>query len=90
MIVFEVAAELLLGIMMIAMHIFKYVAVIFVMAIIIQLISNIKRNRTRKKYYGSKYNYYKYYNPKYREKQGRYSYVRLDKTAQKDIKQRIL
>lgn len=90
MIVFEVAAELLLGIMMIAMHIFKYVAVIFVMAIIIQLISNIKRNRTRKKYYGSKNNYYKYYNPKYREKQGRYSYVRLDKTAQKDIKQRIL
>lgn len=86
MVVLEMAGELMLGVMLLAMHIFKYVVWIFAASLIIYMIGCIKRQRTRKKYYGSKYNYYRYYNPKFREGQGRYPYVRMDKAAQKNTK----
>lgn len=57
-----------------------------------RFIEKLIKKRTRSRKYGSNYNTYRYYNPKLREKQGRYSYYdgRMDKTSQKNPKQRIL
>lgn len=66
----------------------KYIVPIL---LIYKFIEIIIKKRTRSRKYGSNYKPYKYYNPKFREKQGRYSYVRrMDKTSQKNSKQRIL
>ncbi|CCY49956.1 MULTISPECIES: hypothetical protein [Clostridia] len=82
-------AALMLAILIVLGIPMKY---LIIGTLIYKIIEIIIKKRTRSRKYGSKNNYYRYYNPKLREKQGRYSYYdgRMDKTSQKNFKQRIL
>lgn len=86
----EASGEIMIWLLILASHIFKFMIAVGLGINVIYIISKIKKNRTRKKYYGSHKYCYKYYNPKYRQGQGRDSYVRMDKSTQKNLKQRIL
>ena len=89
--ILEFFGEMMVWALILAHHIFKFMIIAGLGCNVIYIISKIKRNRTRKKFYGSHKYCYKYYNPKYRQGQGgRYSYVRMDKSPQKNLKQRIL